>query len=139
MRSTRRTARRAIAGLLISVVLLLGLTLSTAADTAIQVISNEHEAQFADHLTFRIVVESDAPIVETTLRYQRESSVLTTKVEIPITAGKHVEAEYVRPLERGEIPPGTTFTYYWTIADENGSKYSTEPITFVYEDDRFDW
>ena len=70
MLSTQRTARRIIAGLLISVVLLLGLTLSKTADTAIRVISNEQEAQFADHLTFRIVVESDAPIVEATfLRY----------------------------------------------------------------------
>jgi len=139
MFSTRCTARRAITGLLISGILLLGLTSSAAADTAIQVISNEYESQFAGHLTFRIVVESDAPIVETTLRYQRDSSVLTTKVEVPITVGKHVEAEYVRSLERGEIPPGTAITYYWTIADESGKEYSTEPITFVYEDDRFDW
>jgi len=135
----RCTARQAIVGLLIPVVLLLGLDFSVVADTAIQVISIEHEAQFADHLTFRLVVESDAPIVETTLRYQRESSVLTTKVEVPITAGKHVEVEYVRSLKRGEIPPGTALIYSWTIADESGKEYSTEPITFVYEDDRFDW
>jgi len=140
MLSTQRTARRIIAGLLISVVLLLlGLTSSVAADTAIRVISNEHEAQFADYLTFRIVAESDAPIVEATLRYHRESSVLTTKVEVPITTGKHVEAEYVRSLKRGELPPGTALTYSWTLADESGKKHSTEPITFVYEDDRFDW
>jgi len=139
MRSTRHTMRRAIAWLVIPVALLLGFSMSVAADTGIRVISNEHEAQFADHLTFRLAVESDAPIVITTLRYRREGSVLTTRVEVPTTTGKHVDVEYVKSLERGEIPPGTALTYSWTIGDESGKEYSTEPITFVYEDDRFDW
>jgi hypothetical protein len=45
----------------------------------------------------------------------------------------------VERLERGEIPPGSEVEVYWRIEDAAGHRLQTEPITFTYMDDRFDW
>lgn len=136
---TRRAVRRAALGAYLAAILVLSISLTAAADTGTVFVSNDYESQFADHLTFRLEVESDVPIVRTTLRYRREGSPLTTRVEVPVSSGMHVLAEHVKRMERGEIPPGTALTYSWTVADETGKEHSTEPVTFVCEDDRFAW
>ena len=139
MPSTRRTPRRLVARALAAVAFLLTLCATALADTGIEVISNEHETRFGDRLAFSLEVETEASILKATLRYSRGQSPLTTRVRVPISTGKHVRAQHVKYLKRGEIPPGTTITYFWTLGDENGQEHRTEPVTFVYEDDRFDW
>jgi len=131
--------RRTIAWTLLMVILPAAISLTAMADSDIVVVTNEYRAVFADRLRFTLAIESATPIVEATLRYRRGEGPLITRVPVPITPGQHVVAEYVRPLDRGEIPPGTTMTYHWTLVDQEGTKHHTEPVAFVYEDDRFDW
>ena len=139
MPKVRILTRRGVVRLIALAILLLAIRLTVVADSGIAVLSNEHDTAFGDHVTFSLVSESDTPLAETTLRYRRGNGPLTTRVPVPVVPGRRIEAEYVRDLERGEIPPGTSITYYWTIVDQEGAVLRTEPITFVYDDDRFDW
>jgi len=139
MTLTRHLTGRMAIGLLVTIACLLAFAVPVTADGGMKIVSNDWDSQFGDHLTFRLVAQSDAPIVEASLRYRRDDSRLTTRVDVPIETGKEVQAEYTRHLERGEIPPGTPMVYFWTLRDANGQEYRTEPMTFTYQDDRFDW
>jgi hypothetical protein len=139
MLRARILAQRVVVRLIAPAILLLATGITVVADSGIAVLSNEYESAFGDHVTFSLVAESDTPLVETTLRYRRGNGPLTTRVPVAVVPGKRIEVEYVRNLERGEIPPGTAITYYWTIADQEGAVLRTEPTTFICDDDRFDW
>jgi len=56
-----------------------------------------------------------------------------------IDAPKTVEAEHEWDLVLNYIPPGSEIEYWWKIEDAAGNELETEPVSFTYEDERYDW
>ena len=124
--------------ILLALLLCVGQVQSVLADEAIRILHNTYEIEFAKHITFRLEVESAAPIKEVTLFYKRAEESLTVKVPISVTPGESTFT-HTWELEPGDIPVGARIEYYWRVVDEAGNELRTERIDFAYEDDRFTW
>ncbi|TEU12983.1 MAG: hypothetical protein E3J21_19790, partial [Anaerolineales bacterium] len=53
--------------------------------------------------------------------------------------GQTVEAEHEWDLVLNYTPPGSEIEYWWKIEDAAGNELETEPVSFTYEDERYDW
>jgi hypothetical protein len=128
-------------GLVLSLLLalLMGGFLSALAQEGITVTSNTYEYTFSEEIVFRLQAHSETEIEEVTLFYRYGLKGATNRRPPEFTPGQGITAEHVERLERGEIPPGSEIEYYWRIEDAAGHSLKTEPLTFTYMDDRFDW
>ena len=114
-------------------------TVAVDAQAGVRILEISHTVRFAAKLSFRLVAECDEPIEGVTLYWRQQGGGLTTRIVPDFDPGRHVEATYERPLERGEIPLGTPIEYYWRLELASGARFDTDVQSFVYEDDRFDW
>lgn len=70
----------------------------------------------------------------------REGSSEFTNVVIAVLSGEiTIFAEVTEEVQTLGIEPFTTITYWWQIDFADGDQYFTDPASFVYEDNRFDW
>jgi hypothetical protein len=53
--------------------------------------------------------------------------------------GQQVTAHYAWKTFRDSVPPGTPLQYTWTVRDDAGNKFTTEPQEYVVVDSRFTW
>lgn len=106
---------------------------------AVRILDSQAGFRFAGGLSFSLVAETDEAIEGVTLYYRRQDERVTRRAVLEFTPGPRVEASYEHPLEPGEIPPGTTIEYYWRFDLADGTHIDSDPLTFVYEDDRFAW
>jgi hypothetical protein len=119
----------------------LSLALSPAVLAAqpIQVQANAHDFQFGEQLRFRLQVQAEAPIQSIVLAY-RTSDMQGTLIEtMSFDPGTSVSVEHVHRVRDYYIRPFVEVTYWWTISTAAQDQLTTEPQTFVYADDRFDW
>lgn len=118
----------------------LGLSIGQAqADETVQVLANEVAYEFADHIRFDLSAPSESPIVDATLRYQIGIDEPINRRVPQFQAGSTFEAWHTEDLSRGEIPPASLVTWWWTLTYENGDETATEEQSFRYLDQRFDW
>jgi len=101
--------------------------------------SSEHQVTFAEGIIFRLEAESESDITSVELVYRLEGERAINRAYPEFTPGPRVEATWEWELERGALPPGARITYHWIIEDVAGHVLETEPVTLVYEDDRFQW
>jgi len=109
------------------------------AQSPIRVINMDQDYVFSERLVFSIEVESTAKITELVVFYKQGHDSTTSRAYATFSPGTHVKTAVTDRLSRGQIPPGSKITYYWRIKDEAGNTLKTEPRTFTYMDDRFDW
>ncbi len=128
---TRRFAIPLIAGLFVSIP-------AQAAPAAAINGAASHAYVFAQHITFTLDATSDARITRAVVFYQSDGSSLQ-QAEVAFTPETTVHLEALRELRGGAIPPFSTITYWWEIADEAGQTLTTPRVTFAYVDNRFDW
>lgn len=130
-------------GLLFSLPLLAAMLLAlfapVLAQEGITVISNTYEYQFPEKIIFRLEAQSGSEINDITLFYQIGIEEVTNRGYPEFAPGLTVKAEHEEKPQRGEIPPFSEIKYFWRIKDAAGNSLKTEPITFIYEDDRFTW
>jgi hypothetical protein len=70
----------------------------------------------------------------------REGSSESTHVAIAVLSdGSTISAEVIENVQTLGVEPFSTITYWWQIDFANGDNYITDPASFVYEDNRFDW
>lgn len=124
----------------LSLVLLLALNpVASRAQAPVRVLEDRASFRFSEKLSFALVAESEQEIRDVTLYYRRQSERVTSRVAPQFKPGRHVEAAFDKPLEPGELPPGTTLEYYWRLTFADGTHTDTPTRTLVYEDDRFPW
>ena len=70
------------------------------------------------------------------LRVPRPSILDTEIYVLPVNEGV---ALYERDLRTHPFPPFAELTYWWTYVDGMGFTQQTEPVSFLYEDNRFLW
>lgn len=124
---------------LVAILWLVAVSPAVWAQPVIKVESSDHEAQFRDHILFRLVAEGEAEITEITLFYRVADQPVVNHASPQFSPGTRVEAEYTWSLTDGALPPGVEVTYWWKITDREGRALETEPHSLLYADDRYAW
>jgi len=128
-----------LAALALAILLLASLSRIALAQEGITVTSNTYESHFAKKIVFRLEARSGSEIEKVVLLYRIGGEKVINRGYPDFTPAREVTAEYVMDVQRGEIPPFAEIEYFWRIEDAAGNRLDTEPISFVYEDDRFRW
>lgn len=112
---------------------------TAVAQEGITVISNTYEPLFAQEISFRLEARSESEIDKIVLLYRIGGEEVINRGYPDFIPAQEVAAEYVMDLKRGEIAPFSEIEYSWRIEDAAGNRLDTEPVSFLYEDDRFQW
>jgi hypothetical protein len=69
-----------------------------------------------------------------------EHAQITSEVYIEFTPATSVEEQWVWDMRKtGGLPPGSSVTYWWTVADAGGDKVKTDMARIQIEDNRYNW
>lgn len=126
-------------GLAVALLLLAVLAWPAAAQDAIQVVDQSWEAEFREHITFKIDAKSAENVTDVKLFYRLVGQRATARNDASFEPGTDVEAIYTIDQRTVYFPPGTQLEYWWKITDEAGHELTTEREQLVYLDDRHDW
>jgi Peptidase MA superfamily len=106
----------------------------------IRVLSNHHEVNFPDVVTFNLTAEAENEIVEVRLNYRIAGSRVLTYTYPHFTPGRRIAANYNGLIsEAGYLPPGARIAYYYSIRDSSGNHLQTPWRVLEYTDTRFQW
>lgn len=128
-----------LTALAFAILLLASVSRPSLAQEGITVISNTYDSLFAEEILFRLEARSESEIEKIVLLYRIDGEEVINRGYPDFIPAKEVAAEYVMDLQRGEIAPFSEIEYFWRIEDAAGNKLDTKPVSFVYEDDRFQW
>ncbi len=130
--------------LLVLVGAFLGAAVMVAAVAAqesppITVSSTSYTYTFGQQATFSIEASAPASItaVYLYLQPQGQGNVEVHPLEIPPAPA--LQASLERDLRQFPLPPFGQITWWWEIRDSAGNSLTTQPSSFQYSDNRFDW
>ena len=111
------------------------------AQGAITVLADEHEHVFKESMTFHLRAESGSAIEGVRLFYRTAGQASANRVELEFEPGTTVDVEHVVDMADQEnyLPPMVGIEYWWVIETADGSRLKTEPVSFVYDDTRYEW
>lgn len=109
------------------------------ADQSIQVQVNEHEFAFGQYVRFHLQAAGDHPLQSVVLAYRTLDTHRTVVEAIDFDANLAIDLDYVHDIQASYIRPFVVVSYWWTIKNTAGDQLITEPKTFTYSDNRFDW
>jgi hypothetical protein len=109
------------------------------AEEPIRVRASTHTFVFGQTMRFSLTVSSASPVQSVVLAYRTSDTPGTTIEALRFDAGTSVSVDHVHEIERRYVRPFVQVTYWWTIVNAAGTKLTTEPQTFDYVDNRFDW
>ena len=113
---------------------------AATAQGGITVESASARNQFPDGVLFNLSVRGDADITSVRFRYTIPPEGANVYAEPECSSGERVQCSFnLKSDPKLFLAPGTVIIYHWQVEDAAGNKLETEPVTFVYEDDRFDW
>lgn len=111
---------------------------AVAAAPYLSVVRDEALPDFPDGVAFSLVATSPTPIERVELLYAAAGQETLNLVTPDHTPGTEIDIAHALDL-RGALPPGVDLTYRWRLVDAAGDATETEPRTFLWGDDRFDW
>jgi len=138
MNVRRSWAKLALLGV-VCVAWLLRAPLLTHADEAIQIVANEHSLKFGEEIRFHLEVRAEATIRSIVLAYRASSEEGTIIETLSFLPDTRVTAEHVHHVAERYVRPFARITYWWTIETVDGARLTSEPISFAYADNRFQW
>jgi len=111
------------------------------AQGIIQAAESTWDADFRDHITFKLNAASSTEITEVQLYYRVVGRPASSRNDASFTPGDTVEAEFVLDQTKPEnyLPPGTQLEYWWKVVDADGNELKTDKQTMVYLDNRHPW
>jgi len=113
---------------------------AATAQGGITVESTNARNQFPDGVLFELSVRSDAEITNVRFRYTIPPEGANVYGEPECSSGARVQCSFnLKSDPRLFLAPGTVIIHYWVVEDAAGNTLETDPVTFVYEDTRFDW
>jgi hypothetical protein len=113
--------------------------LPAAAQGQLEVKVNEATYVFAESMTFNLEAVSPSPITDVVLRYTVGRDGPRNRRIPEFTPGTQVKATHKEDLVRGQIPPASQITWWWTLTDATGQSFETKPESIIYLDRKFDW
>ena len=114
--------------------------LPAAASGAFSAVTVENG--FPDTLTFKATVSADTDLARVEVRYTILPDGTDAFGGPTFGAGKTATVEFelkVNDPPRAYFPSGSTFRYYWWAEDMNGTTFQTDPVDYLYLDNRFEW
>ena len=135
----RRLLTVSIAIVLLFVLEGLGNATPVSAGQPIQVEANTHSLAFGQEVRFHLQVQAQDPIRSVVLAYRTSDNPGTTVETMAFEQSSAVTVEFVHQVKERYIRPFAQITYWWTIDSIADARLSTEPQTFAYADNRFDW
>ncbi len=112
---------------------------STASQARARVTTNEAEYIFAESISFTLEAHSDTVIEDVVLRFTIGGDRSRNRRIPEFTPGTSILARHTDTLVRGQIPPAASITWWWALTDAHGAVWETEPRSFTYVDETFDW
>jgi len=112
-----------------------------AQDPTIQIVDQAVDSQFREAITAQLVAENDTEITTVEFFYRVIGQRATARNVADFEPGTKVEASYSIDQDRQEtyMPPGAEFEYWWKLTDADGNELRTDPETYVYFDNRYDF
>lgn len=94
---------------------------------------------YGSTITFSAQIQAASEVIRAAVFF-REGSSESTHVAIAVLSdGSTIAAEVTEEVHALGVEPFTTITYWWQIDFANGDTFLTDPASFVYEDNRFNW
>ncbi len=113
---------------------------AATAQGGITVESANARNQFPDGVLFDLSVHSDAEITSVRFRYTIPPEGANVYAEPECSSGERVQCSFnLKSNPKLFLAPGNVIIHYWQVEDAAGNKLETEPVSFVYEDNRFEW
>lgn len=109
------------------------------AQQGIEILGNAHSFDFGQQVIFELQVAGADPIQSIVLAYRTSDTQGTTVEAMAFEPSTSVSVEHVHQVGRRYIRPFVEVNYWWTVTDAQGVQLVTEPQTFAYVDDRFEW
>ncbi len=97
------------------------------------------EYRFGDPLTFTLTAHAAKDIVRVNLYVRAQDDARTFTGLARFASGTTVEGVYTFDPAQRALSAFTPVTFWWEVADSDGNLARTDPATFVYADNRFDW
>jgi hypothetical protein len=97
------------------------------------------EYMFGSTINFTAQIQSTSEVIRAVVFFRDSSSESTHVVTAVLSDGSTILAEVTEEVLALGVQPFTTITYWWQIDFANGDNYLTDPASFIYEDNRFDW
>jgi hypothetical protein len=102
------------------------------------------EYEFGKTMRFEASARSESsPIIGATLFVRSAGASRTFVGEARLTPGlsqrTKITAIYELNLSLYSLAPFAPVEYWWEVRDSGGASLTTEPQTFIYEDNRFEW
>jgi len=134
-----RTAARVAPFLAILLLLSSAPSLRAQEQPPIVVTSLSAGYTFGQQATFGIEVTADAGITALYLYLQEEGKPQIDVISAPFEPGTSARAGHQRDLRLYPFPPFGQVTWWWEIWDGADHRLTTDPSTFQYVDNRFEW
>ncbi len=97
------------------------------------------EYKYGSTINFSAQIQAESDVIRAAV-FIREGSSESTHVEIAVLSnGSTISADVIKEVQALGVEPFTTIIYWWQIDFANGDTYLTDPASFVYEDNRFNW
>jgi hypothetical protein len=109
------------------------------AEQPIHVQASTYSLMFGQEVRFHLRVDAPDPIRSIVLAYRTSDNPGTIVETMAFDQGTTVTVDYVHQIRERYIRPFVQVTYWWTIDSMADARLTTEPQTFVYADNRFDW
>jgi Peptidase MA superfamily len=106
---------------------------------AVSVAVDSVHPNFPNVITFDLAATTVTETRRVELLYSlanEEKHYLSTPDFAPTT---EIDISYALDMRTKGIPPGVEITYQWRLIGDDHSAFETEPQTFFWNDDRFDW
>lgn len=98
------------------------------------------EYEFGKTMTFQVSARSSgAEIIGATVFVRAPGFARTFVGEARLAPGLEITATYALNLNLRPLPPFASVEYWWEVRDRAGGSLITEPQSFTYADNRFNW
>ena len=97
------------------------------------------EYKYGSTINLSAQIQGPSRVIRAAVFFREGSSEFTHVAIAVLSEGSTILAEVTEDVQSLGIEPFTTITYWWQIDFADGDNYLTDPASFVYEDNRFDW
>lgn len=127
----------------LSILLLLSLLVGAPAvdaDSPIKVLSQDQSYSFAQQIRFSAEFRAISPFSQITLLFAPQGGWRVFSAELTIPPDKEqVSVSYVLDLQEYPIHPFARVEFWWNVETADGATMETEPVSFLYADNRYEW
>ena len=136
--------KRVVLLILVTTLLLIPLSpITVQAVDGLQVLESRVEVDFPMKVNFGLSAAGDADITDIRLHYtvdRMSHAEVVSEVTLKFEPATMVDVGWSWDMRKtGELPPGSSVNYWWTLEDANGGKIETAPTMVQVDDDRYPW